>query len=263
MKSISIYNSYTKDNEQKREQLIEKMKQRGFYTSKKGEYLIVIGGDGTFLSAVRKRFKTNPIFVGINAGSLGFFAEYTMDTVNQLLTSIQHGDYWLEEISVFEAKMVGEETTTEYFINDFVIERRDSGVTAMSIHADDKLLMTAPADHLVFSTKMGSTGHNLSAGGPISFSDDVFQAVFSNPIYNKQYDERVYPCIFSNNQTVTVFPSVKKKRPFRAIRDGQLVKGTDFDYVEIKKTPFVVRILRSSQFDRADKIRSSFIKLEK
>lgn len=258
MKGISIYNSYG-DNERKREILIEKIKQRGFYPSKKGEYLVIIGGDGTFLSAVRKRFKNNPIFVGVNAGSLGFFAEYTMETINQMLTTIQKGDYWIEEYPVFEVKMFGEENITEYFINELVIERKDTGVTAISLHADDRHLVTAPADSIIISAKAGSTAYNMVIGGAISFSSDVYQVIYNNPIINKQYQERPYPFVFSNQTSLTIFPSVQKKRGFRAVRDGQMIKGKEFDYAEVRKTPFVVQVLRSNQYNRIDVVRNNFI----
>ena len=61
MKKVSIFNSDIKDNPTKRLEIEEKLKRKGYITTREGELLIIIGGDGTFLSAIRKRMPYDPI----------------------------------------------------------------------------------------------------------------------------------------------------------------------------------------------------------
>lgn len=260
MKKVSIFNSYIKDNQRKREIITEKLKNKGFFPGKNGELLIVVGGDGTFLSAIRRKFRSNPIFVGVNAGNLGFLSEFSMNTIDSMIHTIQKGTFWIEEFPIYEVKIATEEGFIfDYFVNDLVVERKDVGVTAMSIQIEDKTLMTSPADHLIVSTILGSTAYNKDAGGPISFSTDVYQVLFSNSILNKEYREITYPLVVSNKHVLTVFPSVRKQRDYRLVCDGRLHKVKTFDYAEVRKTHYKLRILRSNNYNRVEDIRRKFV----
>lgn len=263
MKRISIYNS-TKDNQTKREIISNKLRQNGFYTNRNGELLIVIGGDGTFLSAVRKRFDQNPVFVGINAGNLGFFSEYSMDELDEFIKMLKKEEYWIQEIPVYEVHYKeNNENKVEYFINDLVVERKSTLVLHMGVQVDGTHVGTFSGDGLVLSTNLGSTGYNLSAGGAASLTTQEFlQMTPVASIRSRAYQTFPNAMLLNPASELTIFPSVKKKRPFRLVCDGKEIRTKNIRFVEVKKSKQVVRVLRSKDFNPIAHLKNKILDIE-
>lgn len=251
MKKISIYNSYIKDNQAKREAISNKLKQNGFIPTRNGELLVVIGGDGTFLSAVHKRFEQNPIFVGFNAGNLGFLSEFSMDEMDRFMKILKKEDYWIQEIPVYEVHYKENNVSKiEYFINDFVVERRSTRVLHMGVQVENTNVGTFSGDGLVLSTNLGSTGYNLSAGGAASLLTEPFlQLTPVASIRSRAYQTLPNSLLLNTNSDITIFPNVKKQRPFRLVCDGKEIRTKHIRLVEVKKSQKVVRVLRSKEFN--------------
>lgn len=249
MKKISIYNA--KDNQSKRELIAHKLKQSGFFTTRNGELLIVVGGDGTFLSAVMNRFDQNPIFVGFNAGNLGFFSEYSMDDLDEFIRMLQKEEYWIQEYPLYEVHYKeNNQMKVEYFLNDAVIERKGSHALHMGVLVDDQSIGTVSADGIIFSTAIGSTGYNMSAGGAISLSSKPFlQMKTVAAIHSSAYKSIPNGIILDDESDITVFPTIKKQRPLRIVCDGKEIRTKNVRYVEIKKSTETFRVLRSNNYN--------------
>jgi NAD+ kinase len=265
MKKISIYNSFIKNNEKKREHLANRLKQSGFYTSRNGELLIVIGGDGTFLSAVRKRMKQNPIFVGFNAGNLGFFSEFRMEDAEYFINILKNGNYWIQEYPVYEAIFKtknGEER--DFFVNDLVVERKSTRIIHSKVQLDNENLGIVSGDGMIVSTALGSTAYNLSAGGAVIFGyNDFLQVTPVSSVYSSAYHSLVQPVITKDDKEITIFPNVKKKRAFRVVCDGKELKPeSPIQYIEVKKTKYKVRIMRSKKFQPLAHLRNKIFNQE-
>lgn len=261
MKKISIYNSFIKDNNNKREYLANKLKQNGFFTSRDGELLIVIGGDGTFLSAIRKRIDQNPVFVGFNTGNLGYLSEFTIDNVDEFVHLLKRGDYYIQHLPVYEVKLKenGEERI-EYFVNDIVVERKSTRILHMSIHVNDQSLCSISADGVIISSALGSTGYAMSAGGAISLDcEDILQISPIAPVYSKAYQSLSSSIILNNENELTIFPNYKKQREFRIVCDGKEIKTKNPRFIEIKKSDKELRILRSKKYHRMENLRNKIL----
>jgi NAD+ kinase len=131
------------------------------------DFLFSLGGDGTLLEA---SMLTNDIpIVGINMGRLGFLSSIEKKYVSQTIDRLNSGDYTLEYRSLLHFQSnEGQFESYPYALNDMTIIKRDHS-SMIVIHAtlNGEFLNSYWADGIIVSTPTGSTGYNLSCGGPI------------------------------------------------------------------------------------------------
>lgn len=262
MRTISIYNNFLPKNQEKREMLNDKIKKHGFNTGRDGEFMFVVGGDGTFLKAIKKNMKNNPpILIGLNTGNLGYLHEFSFDEVELVFEMIKKRDYMLESIPVYEAIVTTKNQTKRlYFVNDLIIERKETKVIHSEIQINGEKFTQVSGDGLAISTSLGSTAYNLSANGPISYDcNDVLQIVPLHPINNNRYRSLTNSVILKSNNEITILPSYKKQIPFRIVFDGNEGKFKDIRSVTIKKSPFNVKLLRSHNYKSADNLKNKIL----
>lgn len=132
--------------------------------------IISIGGDGTYLRAVRLLSGKQIPILGVNMGSLGFL---TPTRAEELFSSVEHaleGKMELRPRSMIEVTLWNKNKTSEtwYALNDLVIERGSfSQLINVAVHAEKQAVNEVKADGIIISTPTGSTAYNLAAGGPI------------------------------------------------------------------------------------------------
>lgn len=151
---------------------------------------IVIGGDGTFLRAVRDSNFSKIPFVGINTGHLGFFQEIDIENYKVYLQKLIDGDYSVDSLKLLEGKI---ETTSWTYrvkaVNEFFISSNDARLLQMRLYFDDIELIYQAGDGFIVSTPAGSTAYNLSAGGAILYQTlDGYQINTVSPIKSKRYN---------------------------------------------------------------------------
>ncbi len=123
----------------------------------------VIGGDGTVLSAVEKYPQLS--FIGVNLGRMGFLTEISSDEVKSAVEKITDGNYYTEERMMLEIDLGG---VTVEALNEVAVKHKvASGIGEFKVFVNDIYLAHYQADGIIVSTPTGSTGYNLSAGGPI------------------------------------------------------------------------------------------------
>ena len=132
---------------------------------------IVLGGDGTILNAARGLIGRNVPLLGINLGHLGFMSSVEKNEIERAVTLLDEGKYYIEEHMMIAARLVrnGAADSKEYLaLNDVVVSRLGfSRMISVSTYVNDALANTYYGDGVLVSTPTGSTGYNLSAGGPI------------------------------------------------------------------------------------------------
>lgn len=134
------------------------------------ECILVLGGDGTILNVAGKLVGCNIPLLGINLGTLGFLADINHSEIVTVLDSLMRDDYQTEDRIMIRARVIHEgECIKEYTaLNDFVIRRHSLlGMLGLSININGVEIQSYRADGVIVSTPTGSTGYNLSAGGPI------------------------------------------------------------------------------------------------
>ncbi len=135
------------------------------------EAIVVVGGDGTLLHVAAKAFKRQLPLLGINAGGLGFLTEVHTDEMTEALERLVTGSFTLDKRMVLRVEVVdaqGELVKRYTALNEAVITKGAlSKIIKINTWADNSFLTTYRGDGLIISTATGSTGYNLSAGGPI------------------------------------------------------------------------------------------------
>lgn len=127
---------------------------------------LVLGGDGTLLRAAGNMLDSDIPLLGINLGTLGYLAEVESACAEEAVEKLLGDEYVREERMMLSGRvMTGEE---RYALNDIVISRRGSlQILNVRIYVNDQFLHDYCADGVIVATPTGSTGYNLSAGGPI------------------------------------------------------------------------------------------------
>lgn len=134
------------------------------------DLVIVLGGDGTMLRAARDYMSVSVPLLGVNLGSLGYLTEVEKDNVIPALTKVLDGDYEIEERMMLEGTFLKKEEASGHVraLNDIsVVKSNPYSAIGLNIYVNGKFLKDYNADGVIVSTPTGSTGYNLSAGGPI------------------------------------------------------------------------------------------------
>jgi NAD+ kinase len=157
------------------------------------ELLLVLGGDGTILSAVERIFQSDCKILGVNLGRVGFLAEAEPSDVDSIVEAVAKGFLATEERVALEIAIVrsGVEIISGFALNEIAIEKIDrSMMVELNVRVDEDSLMAWSGDGLIVATATGSTAYAFSAGGPIIWpTADVIEvvpiaahALFSRPI---------------------------------------------------------------------------------
>ncbi|MDE5944998.1 MAG: NAD(+)/NADH kinase [Rikenella sp.] len=123
------------------------------------------GGDGTFLSAVRKMGQESSIpILGINSGRLGFMASVAMEEIGEALDELREGRYRVEERTLLAVRGDGSEGIA---VNEFTVQKAGTAMVSVEIGIDGECVATYWADGVIVSTSTGSTAYSMSVGGAI------------------------------------------------------------------------------------------------
>jgi len=141
------------------------------------ECILVIGGDGTLLQAARNTLNLDIPLIGINYGTLGFLAEVEKSNLEEALGALLFENLEIEERMMLSGRILrgsDEETLPDdrcgkdCALNDIVLTRPGSlKILNFDIYVNGQYLNHYCADGVIVSTPTGSTGYNMSAGGPI------------------------------------------------------------------------------------------------
>jgi NAD+ kinase len=134
------------------------------------DLVVVMGGDGTMLSAARIVAPFNIPMVGINLGRLGFLTDIPLADMHTMLGGILDGDYTSEKRLLLNAEVLraGKQVFSTVALNDVVVSRGAMGsMIEFEVYVDDLFVYNLRSDGLILATPTGSTAYALSAGGPI------------------------------------------------------------------------------------------------
>lgn len=130
---------------------------------------LVLGGDGTLLRAARNMIDKDIPLLGINLGTLGYLAEVESGAIEPALDKLLADDYTREERMMLVGRVKKQDRTEENIaLNDIVISRFGSlQILTLHIYVNGQFLNSFSADGMIVATPTGSTGYNMSAGGPV------------------------------------------------------------------------------------------------
>ena len=134
------------------------------------ECVLVLGGDGTLLQTARDTVGLGIPLLGINLGTLGFLAEVEKSGITDALDHLMQDSYELMDRMLLSGSVIrdGKELLKAHALNDIVVNRCGHlMVLNYEVLVNGQLLCHYKADGMILASPTGSTGYNMSAGGPI------------------------------------------------------------------------------------------------
>ena len=147
------------------------------------ECMIVLGGDGTFLSAARFIENRRIPLMGVKFGEVGFLAETTEENLYEEIDLLLEGKFFIQKRTRLDIKVMrnNKQIIDVDVLNDAVINKSAlSQLTSCAVYLDSTYLTTYRADGLILATPTGSTAYSLAAGGPVV--DPAVPSIILTPI---------------------------------------------------------------------------------
>lgn len=215
-----------------------------------------IGGDGTFLRTAQRVGEKEIPILGINTGHLGYLADVTVDEANDKLQNLLDGKYHVESRTMIAVNSPDAKLDLwRYALNEVAILKEDtSSMIEMEAMVGDSHLATYLADGLIVSTPTGSTGYNLSVGGPIVAPSAPVWAI--SPVAAHSLTMR--PLIVADDSVISV-TTRSRSETYRISLDGRsqtLPVGTT---IEMRRAPFVTRVIQRLDHRFTDTLRSKLL----
>jgi len=143
---------------------------RSHMSARSLDLVVVLGGDGTLLSAVRETAGTNAPLLGVNLGSLGFLTDVPLSSLFSMLDAVAENRAPVEQRSLMQCELLrGEQVMGTYMaFNDVVVNKTAlARLNDYDLFVDKAFVSSYRADGMIVATPTGSTAYSLSAGGPV------------------------------------------------------------------------------------------------
>ncbi len=204
------------------------------------DYIVCMGGDGTFLDvASRVADKEIPI-VGINTGRLGFLASFSPDHIESTIADLYEGNFNVERHSVLNISCDEMELKGYPFaLNEIAILKHDiSSMITIHTNINDEYLTTYQADGLIIGTPTGSTAYSLSVGGPIIVPQS--DTICLTPVAPHSLNMR--PIVLCDNSEISLRVE-SRSHSFLISLDGRSQSYPDNIHLRIRKAPYCVKVV--------------------
>jgi NAD+ kinase len=205
------------------------------------DFVISMGGDGTFLRAASMVGDKQIPILGINTGRLGFLADVNAQEIAHTIQALYEGDYTVDTRAVIQMEAEGQPLQGyDCALNDVAILKRDNA-SMITIHTtiNGDYLTTYQADGLILSTPTGSTAYSLSNGGPIIVpGTHVFALTAVAP-----HSLNVRPIVVSEDSEITLTIE-SRTHNFLVALDGRSEKLSDTTRLTLRKAPYRVKVIK-------------------
>lgn len=150
----------------------EGVSRKNLFIPENVDWVVVLGGDGTLLGAARQVVRYGAPILGVNLGGLGFLTCIPLERLYPVVETMVSGGLQVESRMMLETTVSRDRKQVIRFqvLNDVVINKSTlARIIDLNVVINDVFVTTFRADGLIISTPTGSTGYNLSAGGPILY----------------------------------------------------------------------------------------------
>jgi NAD+ kinase len=207
------------------------------------DFALVLGGDGTLLSAARSVAHEGVPILAVNLGSLGFLTEVPLNELYMALEAVDQGQCPVEERSVLDCQLIrNEECIAQNFaLNDVVVNKSAiSRLVEFDLYIDGNFVFLYKADGVIIATPTGSTAYSLAAGGPVLMpSVDAFVVT---PVCPHSLTHR--PLVVTETSQIELRVETGEEQAFLSI-DGQIgVPVQQGDRVLCQRAGHKVKLMR-------------------
>ena len=211
------------------------------------DFMLVLGGDGTFLSLARVKESCHIPILGIHLGDLGFLAQVTLQGLFHRLDQVAKGDFIIEKRILIKSHIQKDNKIINHLaLNDFVISNAESyRMLNATVFINEHFVGNYRADGIVVATPTGSTAYSLSAGGPIVTPQ--VDAIIITPIAAHTLTSR--PLVVSGNDKIMIEFS-NNNQPVLFTSDGQIHENLDVNNkVKIAKADYQIKLISFTDND--------------
>ncbi|STX40460.1 NAD kinase [Legionella donaldsonii] len=221
----------------------------------KEDLIVVVGGDGSLLSAARMAIKVNVPVIGINRGRLGFLTDISPNNIEHHLSAVLTGKYEEELRFLLHTRIHDGEKI--YFqgdaLNDVVLGRgNETHLIEFDVFINQQFVSRYRSDGMILATPTGSTAYALSAGGPIMHPQ--LNAIVLVPMFSHSLSSR--PVVVDGQVKIDLKISERNESDLRISCDGhesRLVKPGQL--VSIEKNAQQLRLLHPRDYHYYDTLR--------
>jgi NAD+ kinase len=206
------------------------------------EFAIVLGGDGTVLSACRQLAPAGIPVLAVNTGHMGFLTEIYLNQLPEALDVLLQGQYTVEDRVTLAVQVIHDGTVLweALSLNEMVLHKEPlTGMCHFEVEIGEHALVDIAADGVIVSTPTGSTAYALAAGGPvIAPGVSVLQLI---PICPHSLASRAL--VFADTEPVEIFPANHQKLILVVDGNAGCYMLPD-DRVRVHKSPYSARFIR-------------------
>ena len=206
------------------------------------DLMLSIGGDGTILRAATLVRDSGIPILGINAGRLGFLASVQKENIASFLQSVLDKKYTLSKRALLSINCSTPNESIEemnFAMNEITVSRKDTtAMITIDTYLNGEYLNSYWADGLIISTPTGTTGYNLSCGGPI-LTPDVKSLVIT-PIAPHNLTTR--PLVVPDNTEIRLKVSGREPNYLVSL-DSRVTSVKNESILTLNKTPFQINMV--------------------
>ncbi len=205
------------------------------------DFVISMGGDGTFLRAASVVGDKQIPILGVNMGRLGFLADISANEIEHIVEAIYEGDYSIETRAAIAVETDGTPLKGYHCaLNDVAILKRDNAsMISIRVSVNGDYLTTYQADGLVVSTPTGSTAYSLSVGGPIIVpGTSVFSMTAVAP-----HSLNIRPIVIPDNAEICLTVE-SRSHNFLVALDGRSENCSEETRLTLRKAPYKVKVVK-------------------
>lgn len=221
--------------------------------------VIAVGGDGTILRAIHDHIDQldSTIFFGVRSGHLGFFTDYTEETIDRLLHAITNQAFAVSRFDLLEACVTHNGQDSHFMcLNEFQLISGVRTIT-LDLSLDGKRFETFRGNGMVFSTPAGSTGLNKSLGGAIiDPSLAGVQITEVAPINSNAYRTIGSPMVVNVNRHIEVST---EPTDLDFSYDHLQIHLHNFTKLELLPTPKKVQIAQIDEVNFFERVKKAFL----
>jgi NAD+ kinase len=207
-------------------------------------FIVVLGGDGTLLSASRAVAKAETPVLGVNLGSLGFLTDVRLEDLYSTLSEIDKGLCCWEARSMVHCEVIRKDAQVAQCdaLNDIVVGKGTiSRLNHCDVYIDGVFVSGYQADSMIIATPTGSTAYSLAAGGPIMMPS--VQALIVSPVSAHSLTHR--PLVVPDSSKIELVVKTGDEDAYLSV-DGQVsMPMYDGDRVRCQKSEYHVKLLRT------------------
>lgn len=256
VKLFSNHTSYSKPIE---EELLKLLQEYNFEISEDFDLGIAIGGDGSFLQMVKQtNFNSNPFYIGVNTGTLGFLQEIKPNKLEEFVKSLNENNYKFDEIGVLETTIIQNNENKKYYsLNELVIRDLNLSVFKSEIFIDKVKLESFAGDGLLITTSVGSSAYNMSLNGALVYN--TLHTIQINPISSlntSAYRNLLNPIILPQEALVELIP---QKQNITVMIDGEISRIENVSKIECTVKDKKLKFLRMKEYEFINIVNEKFL----